>query len=87
MKKGIHPNYRLMVICDTACGYMFLTRSTSETKETIMWEGYGELPLLKVEISSKSHPFYTGKKSSFSNISSVEKFRKKYANVKSVKEN
>ena len=78
MRENIHPNYRFVVVCDTSCGFMFLTRSTCETKETISWEGFGELPLLKVEISSESHPFYTGEKNSFINISSVEKFRKKY---------
>ncbi|MCC6690535.1 MAG: type B 50S ribosomal protein L31, partial [Bacteroidia bacterium] len=62
MKKGIHPeNYRLCVFKDMTNDYAFLTRSASETKETIKWEDGNEYPLVKLDISHMSHPFYTGK--------------------------
>ena len=62
MKKGIHPeSYRLVVFKDMSNDYSFVTRSTTPTKETIVWEDGNEYPLVKVEISHMSHPFYTGK--------------------------
>ena len=62
MKKGIHPNnYRLVVFKDSSSDYAFLTRSTVNTKETITWDDGNEYPLCKIEISNKSHPFFTGK--------------------------
>lgn len=60
MKKNIHPNYRPVVFKDLSSDFAFLTRSTVETKETIKWEDGKEYPLYKIEISSASHPFYTG---------------------------
>ena len=62
MKKEIHPNYREVVFLDTSSEYKFLTRSTILTKDTITWEDGKEYPLVKVEVSSASHPFYTGEK-------------------------
>ena len=62
MKKEIHPDdYRLVVFQDISCDYTFITRSTVKTSDTIKWEDGKEYPLYKVEISSASHPFYTGK--------------------------
>jgi len=62
MKKDIHPtNYRYVVFKDISNDYAFLTRSTVETKETIKWEDGKEYPLVKLEISHTSHPFFTGK--------------------------
>lgn len=62
MKQQIHPtDYRPVVFQDTAADFAFLTRSTVKTKETIKWEDGNEYPLVKVHISSASHPFYTGK--------------------------
>ena len=62
MKSDVHPdNYRLVVFKDTSCDYSFLTRSTVETKEVIKWDDGKEYPLCKIEISNKSHPFFTGK--------------------------
>ena len=59
MKKGIHPdNYRLVIFKDTSCDYSFLTRSTVETKETIVWDDGNEYPLCKIEISNKSNVHY-----------------------------
>jgi large subunit ribosomal protein L31 len=77
MKKGIHPEYREVVFLDTSSGEKILTRSTIQTSETIEHEGQ-EYPLVKVEISSFSHPFYTGKMKYVDSAGRVEKFQKKY---------
>lgn len=77
MKKDIHPNYREVVFKDAASGTLFLTRSTVETSETIEYEGK-EYPLFQVEISSASHPFYTGKQQIVDTTGRVERFRKRY---------
>ncbi|MBL4772990.1 MAG: type B 50S ribosomal protein L31, partial [Alcanivoracaceae bacterium] len=58
MKQGIHPNYKEVVFQDLSSDFKFLTRSTMHSKETIQWEDGNEYPLVKVEVSSKSHPFY-----------------------------
>jgi large subunit ribosomal protein L31 len=81
MKKDIHPNYREVVFKDAASGTLFLTRSTVDTNETIEYEGK-TYPLFQVEISSASHPFYTGKQQIVDTTGRVERFRKKY-NLKS----
>ena len=80
MKKDIHPNYRPVVFKDTASGTLFLSRSTVQTKETIEHEGQ-EYPLFQVEISSASHPFYTGKQQLVDTAGRVERFKRKY-NIK-----
>ena len=77
MKKGIHPEYREVVFLDTSSGEKLLTRSTIKTEETIEHEGK-EYPLVKVEISAFSHPFYTGKMKYVDSAGRVEKFQKKY---------
>jgi large subunit ribosomal protein L31 len=77
MKKDIHPSYREVVFKDAASGTLFLTRSTVETSETVEYEGK-EYPLFQVEISSASHPFYTGKQQIVDTTGRVERFRKKY---------
>ena len=61
MKQGIHPDYREVVFSDDDAGFAFLTRSTIKTSETIEWEDGKEYPLVKLDISSASHPFFTGK--------------------------
>jgi large subunit ribosomal protein L31 len=61
MKKDIHPNYREVVFWDLSSDHKFITRSTIQTNETIEWEDGKEYPVYKVEVSSQSHPFYTGK--------------------------
>ncbi|MFP4113284.1 MAG: type B 50S ribosomal protein L31 [Spirochaetota bacterium] len=81
MKKDIHPNYREVVFKDAASGTLFLTRSTVATSETVEYEGK-TYPLYQVEISSASHPFYTGKQQIVDTTGRVERFRKKY-NLKS----
>lgn len=78
MKKGIHPNYRPVVFQDTSADYAFLTRSTVDSKETIKWEDGKEYPLVKLEISSASHPFFTGKQKILDSAGRVEKFNRKY---------
>jgi large subunit ribosomal protein L31 len=79
MKKGIHPeNYRLVVFKDMSNGETILTKSTIDTKDTIKIEDT-EYPLVKLEISSKSHPFYTGKMKLVDTAGRVDKFRNRYA--------
>jgi len=78
MKKDIHPDYREVVFHDTSSDFKFVTRSTLKTKETITWEDGKEYPLVKVEVSSASHPFYTGKKMFVDTAGRVEKFKNKY---------
>ena len=79
MKKDIHPtDYRPVVFKDMSNGDMFLTRSTCKTKETIEFEGE-TYPLIKVEISSSSHPFYTGKATLVDPAGRVDKFLSRYA--------
>ena len=78
MKKDIHPDYREVVFLDLSSGEKFLTKSTVETKDTIDMEDGTSYPLVKVEISSASHPFYTGKKMFIDTAGRVEKFNKKY---------
>lgn len=78
MKKGVHPNYRPVVFKDMSADFAFLSRSTVDTKETITWEDGNEYPLVKLEISSASHPFFTGKQMMVDSAGRVEKFNKKY---------
>jgi large subunit ribosomal protein L31 len=78
MKKDIHPDYKDVVFHDTSSDYKFMTRSTIKSKETIKWEDGKEYPLVKVEVSSASHPFFTGKKLFVDTAGRVEKFQKKY---------
>ncbi len=78
MKKGIHPdNYRLVAFKDISTNDTFLIRSCANTKETIVIDGT-EYPLYKLEISSKSHPFYTGKMKFVDTAGRIDKFRKKF---------
>ncbi|GAB3691963.1 type B 50S ribosomal protein L31 [Spirosoma flavus] len=77
MKKGIHPDYRDVVFHDLSSDYKFLTRSTVQTKDTIEFEGK-TYPLVKIEVSSQSHPFYTGKNVLVDTAGRVDKFRKRY---------
>ncbi len=78
MKKDLHPEYREVIFHDTSSDVKFMTRSTISTGETMAWEDGKEYPLVKVEVSSASHPFYTGKKLFVDTAGRVEKFNKKY---------
>lgn len=80
MKQGIHPeNYRLVIFKDMTNGTSFLTRSAALTKDTATWEDGNEYPLVKLEISNTSHPFFTGQKMLVDTAGRIDKFNKKYA--------
>ncbi|MFN5642006.1 MAG: type B 50S ribosomal protein L31 [Sphingobacteriales bacterium] len=80
MKQGIHPeNYRFVIFKDMTNGTSFLTRSAAITKETANWEDGKEYPLVKLEISNTSHPFFTGQKMLVDTAGRIDKFKKKYA--------
>jgi large subunit ribosomal protein L31 len=79
MKKDIHPkDYRLVVFKDMSNDYTFLSKSTVKTKETIVFEDGKEYPLIKLEISHTSHPFYTGKMKLVDTAGRVDKFKSRY---------
>jgi large subunit ribosomal protein L31 len=79
MKKGIHPeNYRFVVFKDMSNSYSFLSRSTASSRETVKWEDGKEYPLIKLEISNTSHPFFTGKNMLVDTAGRIDKFKKRY---------
>lgn len=78
MKADIHPNAREVVFQDVSCDFLYKTISTARSKETIKWEDGNEYPLVKVDISSASHPFYTGKQRIADAEGRAEKFKKKF---------
>jgi large subunit ribosomal protein L31 len=79
MKTDTHPNYQPVVFQDISSDFSFLTRSTMSSSEKVKWEDGKEYPLIKVEISSHSHPFFTGKQKVIDQGGRVDKFRKRYA--------
>ncbi len=79
MKQGIHPEYRDVLFVDVSNDFKFVTRSTVQTRETASHEGK-QYPLVKLDISSESHPFYTGKHKIVDTAGRVEKFRQKFGN-------
>jgi len=78
MKQDIHPAYRPVVFQDQSAGTSFITRSTIETDDTIEWEDGETYPLAKVEISSASHPFFTGTMKIVDTAGRVERFERRY---------
>ena len=78
MKTDIHPDYRPVVFLDTSSGEKFLTRSTVQTDETTEWEDGHTYPLAKIEISSASHPFFTGQMTIVDTAGRVERFERRY---------
>jgi large subunit ribosomal protein L31 len=79
MKQGIHPEeYRYVVFKDMSNGYAFLTRSATPSNETIEWDDGNEYPLVKVEISNTSHPYYTGKMNLVDTAGRVDRFKNRY---------
>ncbi|MDP2721388.1 MAG: type B 50S ribosomal protein L31 [Bacteroidales bacterium] len=79
MKKDIHPkNYRLVVFKDMSNDYSFITKSTVNTRDTVVWEDGKEYPLVKLEISHTSHPFFTGKSKLIDTAGRVDKFKNRY---------
>lgn len=82
MKKGLHPeNYRPVVFKDMSNGDMFLSRSTCKATDTVVFEGQ-EYPVIKLEISNTSHPFYTGKNKLVDTAGRVDKFMSRYAKTR-----
>ncbi|MBY6204697.1 type B 50S ribosomal protein L31 [Halomonas denitrificans] len=82
MKAGIHPEYRDVVFQDISSDFSFKTRSTIKTKDTIKWEDGNEYPLVKVEVSSQSHPFYTGQHKIVDSGGRVDRFKQRYGKSK-----
>ena len=80
MKKDIHPEYRDVVFKDISTDWAFKSKSTIKTKDTITWEDGNEYPLVKLEVSSNSHPFFTGKQKLLDTAGRVDKFYSKYGN-------
>ena len=80
MREGIHPEaYRFVVFKDMSNGIQFLGKSTAQTKETVLFEDGKEYPVIKLEISNTSHPFYTGKNMLVDTAGRIDKFIKRYA--------
>lgn len=79
MKKDLHPQVREVVFKDISCDYSFLGTSTMNSAEKVKWEDGKEYPLIKVEISSQSHPFFTGKQRVMDAEGRIDRFKKKYA--------
>jgi large subunit ribosomal protein L31 len=80
MKSGIHPQYQTVIFLDTSSNHSFLTRSAIDTKgrETMKWQDGKDYPVVKVEISSESHPHYTGKQKVMDTAGRIEKFKRRY---------
>ena len=83
MKKGLHPaNYRPVVFKDMSNNTTFLSKSSAQSRETIKWEDGNEYPLIKLEISNTSHPFFTGKNMLVDTAGRIDKFKKRYEKKK-----
>ena len=86
MKKELHPeNYRMVVFQDLSADESFLTRSCAPTRDTVVWEDGKEYPLVKLEISSASHPFFTGKMKFVDTAGRIDKFNKKFSKTRFTK--
>ena len=87
MKQDIHPkNYRVVIFKDMSNGEAFLGRSTAQTRETLKWEDGNEYPVIKLEVSNTSHPFYTGKNMLLDTTGRIDKFKKRYEKKAPIKE-
>ncbi|MFC6165899.1 type B 50S ribosomal protein L31 [Lactiplantibacillus dongliensis] len=78
MQKGIHPDYHSVVFQDSTTGFKFISGSTAMSAETVEWEDGNTYPLIRVEVTSDSHPFYTGKQKFTKADGAVDRFNKKY---------
>lgn len=78
MQSGIHPEYRPVVFRDASAGFTFLTRSTATSDRRIEWEDGNTYPVIDMEVSSASHPFYTGRSKVLDTAGRVERFRRRY---------
>jgi len=85
MKKDIHPEYQPVVFRDISADFAILTKSTISSANTIEWEDGNTYPVVDVDISSASHPFYTGKQKILDTAGRVEKFRQRYAKAQGAK--
>src|SRR5690606_3635403 len=81
MKQSIHPDYRPVVFRDASADYAFLTRSTATSERTITWTDGNDYPVIDVEVSSASHPFYTGQSKVLDTAGRVERFHRRYGRV------
>jgi large subunit ribosomal protein L31 len=79
MKQNIHPVYQEVIYTDVSSGYSFLTRSTAHSNESTIWEDGNTYPMVKLDISSASHPFFTGKERLLDAEGRIERFNKKYS--------
>ena len=86
MQKDIHPNYRPVVFKDMGGDFAFLTRSTIESNETIEWEDGNTYPLVKLEVTSATHPFYTGKQNIMDTTGKVERINRRFGMMKGKKQ-
>lgn len=83
MKKNIHPEFKEVLFKDVSCGFMFLTKSTIKTSgEKVKWEDGKEYPVVSVDISSESHPFFTGKQKLVDTEGRVDRFQKKFGKLR-----
>ena len=86
-KKELHPkDYRAVVFQDEAAGFAFLTKSTTKSEETIKWEDGNEYPLVKVQFSSASHPFFTGEEKIIDTEGRVDRFKARAEKAEKLKE-
>ncbi|MCS6906024.1 MAG: type B 50S ribosomal protein L31 [Bacteroidia bacterium] len=85
MKKDIHPEYREVIFKDVSCDFAFKGKTTAKTKETIVWEDGKTYPLIILDISSRSHPFYTGKQKFVDTAGRVDKFFARYGKKEAAK--
>jgi large subunit ribosomal protein L31 len=86
MKKDIHPEYREVIFLDAAANFSFLTRSTVKSNTTMEWTDGKSYPVVRLDISSASHPFFTGKMKLVDSTGQIERFRKKFGNYKKTDE-
>jgi large subunit ribosomal protein L31 len=84
MRPDIHPDYHYVVFQDSSVDFKFLTKSTMKSDETIVWEDGNTYPVIKLEVTSASHPFYTGKKVFLDTAGRVDKFNKRFAARKEI---
>lgn len=82
MQKDIHPNYQFVIFRDSSTDYQMLTKSTKTSDQKAKWTDGNEYPVIDVEISSASHPFYTGKQKLVDTAGRIEKFKRKYGQTK-----
>jgi large subunit ribosomal protein L31 len=81
MKAEIHPSYKEVIFFDSSCDFKFLTKTTAETKgkETMKWTDGKDYPVIRIEVSSESHPFYTGKHKIMDTAGRIDKFKQRYS--------